>query len=98
MAMDSSVNSDGDMLNLALSRFEGAMGRVETLASRLVDRVERAESVIGESSDADLDRARLADALDAAKSREIELQAAAEEAAAALDQAIADLKDAVTED
>lgn len=98
MSMDDARSPDQDTLVIALSRFDGAMTRVESLASKLVDRVERAEMEIGASAGADLDRARLAEALDMSKSREAELQGAAEEAAAALDAAIEDLRMIVTED
>ena len=98
MSMDDARSPDQDTLVIALSRFDGAMTRVESLASKLVDRVESAEKEIGASAGADLDRARLAEALDMSKSREAELQGAAEEAAAALDAAIEDLRMIVTED
>ncbi len=98
MRMNNARSPDHDTLVLALSRFDGAMTRVEGLAAKLVDRVERAENAIGDSADADLDRARLAEALDHAKSREADLQMAAQEAAAALDMAIDDLRTLVTEE
>lgn len=98
MSMDDARSPHNDTLVMALSRFDGAMTRVEGLASKLVDRVERAESAIGDSADADMDRARLAEALDHAKSREADLQMAAEEAAQALDLAIEDLRTMVAEE
>ena len=82
-----------DPLKTAVARLDGAMTRVESVARRMRQRVEQAESSAEEARNADVDRARLAEALDAARGREAALQEAAEAASDALDRAITDLRD-----
>jgi len=76
----------------AVKRLDGAMSRIERVTTRLQSRVTRAEAALNDGVDADIDRARLAEALDAAKSREDELAAAAKDAADVLDAAIEELR------
>ncbi|MBR9824335.1 MAG: DUF4164 family protein [Alphaproteobacteria bacterium] len=81
-----------DPLAEAVHRLDGAMSRIERVTTRLQTRVSRAEAALSDGVDSDIDRARLAEALDRAKSREDELAAAAEEAAELLDTAIEELR------
>jgi len=61
--------------------------RIDTLARR----ADSAEKEVDAAQGTDADRARLADALDAARAREAELEAAVETAATAIDAALAEL-------
>lgn len=81
-----------DPLFEAVRRLDGAMSRIEHVTSRLQARVTHAEAALTDGLDADLDRARLAEALDLAKSREKDLAEAAQEAAEVLDAAIDELR------
>ncbi len=81
-----------DPLAEAVRRLDGAMSRIERVTTRLQSRVTRAETALSDGVDADIDRARLAEALDKAKSREDELAVAAQEAADVLDAAIEELR------
>lgn len=81
-----------DPLAEAVRRLDGAMSRIERVTTRLQSRVTRAETALSDGVDADIDRARLAEALDKAKSREDELAVAAQEAADVLEAAIEELR------
>ena len=91
-SMDMRSDIAHDPLVDAVRRLDGAMSRIERVTTRLQARVSRAESALSEGLDADIDRARLAEALDKAKSREDELAQAAQEAADVLDAAIEELR------
>ena len=87
-----------DPLKEAVARLDGAMTRVERVAGRMRARVERAETAADQARKTDDDRARLAEALDSARGREVALQEAAQAASDALDRAIGELRDMVGED
>jgi hypothetical protein len=87
-----------DPLLAAVERLDGAMSRIEGLTTRLRARAERAESDVDEARNSDVDRARLAEALDAARGRESDLQLAAQGASDALDQAIGELRDMMAQE
>jgi hypothetical protein len=84
-------------------------GDTETALDLAVRRLERATALLDSRLDAvvsnakaggafDQDRAKLAEALDAAHGRERELKAAGEEAARALDRAIAEIRSVMGHD
>lgn len=81
----------------------------ETALDLAVRRLERATALLDSRLDAlvsnaraggafDQDRAKLAEALDAARGRERELKAAGEEASRALDRAIAEIRSVLGDD
>ena len=87
-------------------RDEGALSALETAARRLDRAISLLETRLdGKTATAkaevdglfDLDRAKLASELDAARGRERELQAAGQEAAKALDQAIHEIRAALSQ-
>jgi len=85
-------SSADDPLADAVARLDRAVSRV---GARLEDYQLRLSAAAGDveaAHELDNDRARLAAALDEARAREDELQGAAEEAAQALDEAMADLQ------
>lgn len=79
------------------SRIDRAIKRLDRAAASLEQRIGRriAQAEAQSGSMVDVDRARLAAELDAAKSREKELEAAGAEASAALAEAIAQIKAAL---
>lgn len=92
MVMNVRPDLSQDPLAEAVRRLDGAMSRIERVTTRLQARVSRAEAALSDGVDADIDRARLAEALDLAKSREDELADAAQQAAEVLDAAIDELR------
>ena len=86
------MGSDG-VLDTAILRLERAVAQLEVRMGALV---EDAEGSNGELFD--LDRAKLAAELDAARARERDLQAAGTQASAALGRAIADIRAALGDD
>jgi hypothetical protein len=80
-----------DLLAAASARLERACARVGARLNELERRCAAAEGEAAASRDSDVDRSRLAEALDAARGREEELTAAAREADAALEAAMAEL-------
>jgi len=86
------LESESDPLDAALSRFDSALERVEKMTARLRSKADAALNASEEMGAYDVDRARLADALDEARAREAALVEAAEEASMALDGAIRDLR------
>lgn len=85
-------DSPDDPLTAAIARFDSALDRVEKMTAKLRTQADAAQSVNEEMGAYDTDRARLAGALDEARAREADLVAAAEDASAALDGAIRDLR------
>lgn len=85
--------SGSGRLDVAARRVERA---VLLLEQRLKERVAEAGAQVGGLFD--LDRARLAHDLDACRARQKELEAAASEAGAAVDQAMAAVKTALGEE
>lgn len=86
------VQSEDDPLSAATARLERACSR---LAARMNDLSEKARQGASDAQgvrDSDADRARLAEALDAAGAREAVLAEAAEDASVALRAAMAELK------
>ena len=98
MSMNVSSDAPVDPVVIAAKRLDGAMSRIEALTVQLRSRAEKAASSSEDARNFDDDRARLAQALDAARGREEVLQVAAQEASEALDRAIEDLRLAVDED
>lgn len=92
MRMNVRTDASEDPVTLAAGRLNDAMSRIEGVTSRLRARAEAAEATASDARNADDDRARLAEALDVARSRESELQMAAQQASEALDRAIDDLR------
>jgi seryl-tRNA synthetase len=85
-------NAADDPLADAVARLDRAVSRV---GARLEDYRLRLSAAAGDmeaAQELDHDRARLAAALDEARAREAELQAAAEDASQALSDAMADLQ------
>ena len=80
---ESPLDSAARALDLAMAKLESRMGGLMSTAKAEVGGL------------FDHDRAQLASELDAARSRERELQAAGQEAAQALDRAIAEIKTAL---
>jgi|TARA_R100000455_G_C6194027_1_gene67244 chromosome segregation ATPase len=93
--MTNDQNGD-DPLDAAIARFDAALERVEKMTAKLRSRADAARSANEEMGAYDADRARLAEDLDDARAREAALVEAAEEASAALDGAIRDLRAAAT--
>ena len=85
--------SESIALDAAIHRLDRALSQLELRVSRLVSQADA-----GNGELFDQDRANLAAELDAAKSRERELEAAGAEASAVLGQAIAELRAALAED
>jgi hypothetical protein len=83
------AGADG-ALDSAIRRLERATAMLET---RLTGLMSSAKAEVGGLFDQD--RAKLASELDAARARERELQAAGQQAAQALDQAIAEVRSAL---
>jgi len=79
-----------DPVAKAAERLTRALSRVEIAVGRLKDRV-------SETGDSDTDRARLAEALDDAQSREAAIAAAANDASDALATAIVELREAAAD-
>jgi len=84
---------DGGVLEAALQRLDRALGQLELRVGVL-----SAEAQGGNGELFDLDRAKLAAELDAARARERELEAAGAEASAALGRAIAGIRAALGDD
>jgi hypothetical protein len=80
-------------LDVAIHRLDRALGQLELRLSSLVSEVEQANNGLF-----DQDRAKLAAELDAARSRERELEIAGALASQALGRAIADIKTALGEE
>jgi len=87
------IGSQGQGLDLAITRLDRALGQLE---ARMSDALREAKASAGGLFD--LDRAKLAADLDAARGREKDLQDAGAEAARALGRAIAEIKSALGED
>lgn len=83
---------DGGVLDAAMLRLDRAVAQLELRVGALVT---EAQSANGELFD--LDRAKLAAELDAARAREKELEAAGSQASAALGRAIAGIRAALGE-
>jgi hypothetical protein len=81
-----------DVLDAAVRRLERATAMLE---SRMAGLLSTAKAEAGGLFDQD--RAKLADELDAARGRERELQAAGQQAAQALDKAIAEIRAVLSE-
>ena len=81
---------DGGVLETAIQRLDRAMGQLER---RLETLSAEAKGANGELFD--LDRAKLAAELDAARARERDLEAAGSQASAALGRAIAEIRSAL---
>jgi len=96
--MDVRPDETEDPLTVAVQRLDGAMTRIEGVTARLRARASEAEIAALAARDADVDRARLAEALDESRDRETCLQVAAQEASDALDRAIDDLRLVVDEE
>lgn len=89
--MSDAPPSSDDPLAAAAERLERACARVGARLDDLKRRCEAAEGEALASRDSDADRARLAEALDAARAREDELEVAAREADEALAAAMAEI-------
>ncbi|MCW5725790.1 MAG: DUF4164 family protein [Maricaulaceae bacterium] len=81
-----------ESLTAAAERLNRACAKVEAVMARLKTRAESARTEAAAAGDYDADRARLADALDAAQAREQALAEAAAEASEALGAAIGELR------
>jgi len=79
----------------ALQQLEAAIDRLEGRLDGLFDRLETHRAQEREAAALRVDRARLAGDLDAAKSRERELQRLADEASEALGAAISEVREAL---
>lgn len=90
--MNVRTDASEDPVKAAADRLNSAMARIEGVTTRLRARAEAAEATVGDARNADDDRARLAEALDASRSREAELQIVAQQASETLDRAIDDLR------
>ncbi|MEQ1610237.1 MAG: DUF4164 family protein [Hyphomonadaceae bacterium] len=82
-------------IDSALQRLEAAIDRLEGRLDGLFDRLETHRAQEREADALRVDRARLAGDLDAAKSRERELQRLADEASEALGAAISEVREAL---
>ena len=85
--------ADGGVLEAAILRLDRAVAQLEVRMNALV---QEAQGANGELFD--LDRAKLAAELDAARARERDLEAAGSQASAALGRAIADIRAALGDD
>jgi DNA repair exonuclease SbcCD ATPase subunit len=92
---DESGHAADDPLDAAAARLTAAIAKVERRMADLAGRISMAEADARAARGSDEDRSRLADQLDAARAREAELSAAAEDAGEALDQAMAELREAL---
>ena len=84
--------TDG-VLEAALQRLDRAVALLEVRVNNLVNAAEGANGELF-----DMDRAKLAAELDAARARERDLEAAGSQASAALGRAIADIRAALGDD
>ena len=84
--------TDG-VLEAALQRLDRAVAQLEVRVNNLIDTAEGANGELF-----DMDRAKLAAELDAARARERDLEAAGSQASAALGRAIADIRAALGDD
>ena len=84
--------TDG-VLETALQRLDRAVGQLEVRVNSLANAAEGANGELF-----DMDRAKLAAELDAARARERDLEAAGSQASAALGRAIADIRAALGEE
>jgi Domain of unknown function (DUF4164) len=84
--------TDG-VLETALQRLDRAVAQLEVRVNSLVNAAEGANGELF-----DMDRAKLAAELDAARARERDLEAAGSQASAALGRAIADIRAALGEE
>jgi hypothetical protein len=82
-------------MDSAIKRLEAAIGRLEGRLDGLFDRLEGNKTHQREAEALRIDRARLAGDLDAARSRERELQRLADEASEALGAAITEVREAL---
>lgn len=82
-------------LNAAAARLETALKGLETQMDLLFEQFDESQPALREAEALRLDRARLAQDLDAAKARELELQNLADEASEALGAAIAEVREAL---
>jgi hypothetical protein len=87
--------SDAPDLDLAAQRLVVAVERLEARLDGLFDRLESQRPFEREAQALLMDRARLAGDLDAARSRERELQKLADEASEALGAAISEVREAL---
>lgn len=85
--------AEGGVLETAILRLDRAVAQLEVRMNALV---QEAQGANGELFD--LDRAKLAAELDAARARERDLEAAGSQASAALGRAIADIRAALGDD
>ncbi|MBU6318317.1 MAG: DUF4164 family protein [Alphaproteobacteria bacterium] len=92
--MSEETDSTGDM-EAAARRLEEAVGRLEVRLDGLFERLDSCLPYEREAEALRLDRARLANDLDAARFRERELQKLADEASEALGAAIAEVREAL---
>ena len=91
-APETPPNGEDDPIEEAAASLTAAIGRLSVRLNTLKRRVHDAERDIDASHGTDADRARLADALDAARAREAELEAAVETASDAVDAALSELR------
>jgi len=82
--------AEGGVLEAAILRLDRAVAQLEVRMNALVDEAQHANRELF-----DLDRAKLAAELDAARARERDLEAAGSQASAALGRAIADIRAAL---
>jgi predicted RNase H-like nuclease (RuvC/YqgF family) len=82
-------------MDSAVKRLEAAIGRLEGRLDGLFNRLEGNKTHQREAEALRIDRARLAGDLDAARSRERELQRLADEASEALGAAITEVREAL---
>jgi seryl-tRNA synthetase len=88
---DPSTGPETDPIEEAAASLSAAIGRVSTRLNSLKRRLDAASDEMSAAHGNDEDRARLADALDASRAREAELNEAVEVAAQAVDAALATL-------
>ena len=85
--------AEGGVLEAAILRLDRAVTQLEVRMNALVNEAHGANGELF-----DLDRAKLAAELDAARARERDLEAAGSQASAALGRAIADIRAALGDD
>jgi hypothetical protein len=85
--------TEGGVLDAAILRLDRAVAQLEVRVNVLVSEARGANGELF-----DLDRAKLAAELDAARARERDLEAAGSQASAALGRAIADIRAALGDD
>ncbi len=88
---DSPSPVEDDPIEEAAAALSAAIERIGVRVNTLKRRASDAEADVDASHGTDEDRARLAAALDAARAREAELEAAVETAAQAVDAALSEL-------